>query len=180
MAERTLIDYARSIKLVEAKEILSEIEKAPMAKPLVMLFERETDPGTYRALNSNFPNLYGNLKEKDIDSSMVIRKESNFASLDILSSQLERLPHPDDASVFCYKLAEIYARKKQTGVWCYSKGNETFYAIMVELKREIVLPDNRNKWLFDLMGWFALISREHCLDMSEQRKFWEGNKLSLD
>lgn len=176
MTRKKAIDDSIPISQDKVREILRRASELPMAIPLVKVFERATDPETYRLGRRGKPciEIYGGTKDKDIRASIVLKQGEKYVSLDFLNWPLEELPSLEELSTHS-KIAHISTGQKRTGEWLYGKGNTTTYEIMVKVGRELYLPKKETTWFFNLMSWFALTSEEFCLGSSNQPHFYTGS-----
>lgn len=181
MGKIILINHTKLISKNRAKSLLSKISEAPMALPLVKLFERLSNPENYRLGEGEYLGIYGSPNNKEIRATMILKQKNDYVNLDILGKNIEEITYDTEDSFLIrdfYKLTEIYARPKTTGVWAYGFGYQKTYTIKVNIPNQIILPSKRYMWLFNQLNWLAMISGEFCLN--DQPKFWDGSKEKPD
>jgi len=181
MDERYSLYHTKLISQEEAEKIFSEIAQVQMARSLVELFRRASDSTTYRLEeDSNKTKVYSRVKPEEIRASISLSQIDKYTTLDFYDNLPEKILDCGWMDGICNKFATISAGPKRTGVWAYGLGHEAVYGIAVEIPNGVILPSKMGRWFFNLMSWFALMSSEFNLKISEQPKIWIGDKKQPD
>lgn len=180
MSESTPISEER------AEEIYRELSKIKLARPVIQVFRREADVSILRHTLEGYIKDPDYLKDNKICAkiknpdlyfiTMVLRElDKKSVSLDFYSGEVENILKYGKSDFICTGFAYIYAGARRTGIWAAGYGSQFKHEISVHIREDIALPSKAGRWFFDLMNWLAIMSSEE-LDVSEQERFWAGDK----
>lgn len=159
--EKTALDYTKPTSEAEAIRVLDSISRYPLASPLVKLFERASNPRTYRLSDWGYPEIFGDSKEREIKLSLRLTQQHDYVELNFLGMPIKRIPHPSKITG-SDRMIEIFARPRGIDNESYGRGNKNVYAIMIRFNKRLILPSRKARYIFNLMNWFSSIVAEFC------------------
>ena len=171
------VTHTTLIPRKEAEEIFKEFSKIPMAGALIETFKFAAGPLPFRKKKGcGGCEIYAEIGEQSVGASMVLRQVYKRVDLIFYDGPIGEIPASGWINAFCGEFASITAGPKNAGVWAYGRGDLMTYGISVYIHRPILLPSNFGRWFLNLMKRFALIATEFHLDVSDQPRFWDGDK----
>jgi hypothetical protein len=170
-----LIEYTSPISKDEAEESLEIIcSELRAARSVAHLFREIADPDSYRRIHGSGLSMMARIKNENIRHSLVFEYDVSRAVLTFYNCPPEKIPSSGVINVFVDDYAEIVSGEKNMGEWAAGLGNRKGYGISFRLKTTMHMPSPVSEWFFNIMKWFAMISNEYHLRLSEQEGFWDG------